>query len=377
MNPPDNLPPATRTDDNDFAHTAMYVRAPEAIQRVIDTNPGYSGTIRRALQSLSDRLVFNEPITMLEPLAPDYSHWLPLFERHRGATWLAVEWFYAETFFYRHLIQAVRWWETQRDPFASIKEEELRSPALWEMVEAQPGSLDQRLHNALWGNRIDLSFAASLSRGTRVDQDDLLVDDTGRVVEHLAAGAGTVHIIADNTGTELAMDLLLADALLAGRITHVVVHLKMHPTFISDAVVADVWNLIDRLDQHNARLAERLRTRINEGRLRLLPDFFWNSGYFLWELPAHLERAMNNARLVIVKGDANYRRILGDALWPSNTSFTDATHYFPAPLLALRTLKSDPIVGLAPGQVETLDSIDREWRVNGQRGVLQFKGVNS
>ena len=47
--------------------------------------------------------------------------------------------------------------------------------------------------------------------------------------------------------------------------------------------------------------------------------------------------------------------------------------YFPAPLLALRSLKSDPIVGLRPDQAETLDGLDPKWRSNGKRGVIQFK----
>jgi hypothetical protein len=50
-----------------------------------------------------------------------------------------------------------------------------------------------------------------------------------------------------------------------------------------------------------------------------------------------------------VKGDANYRRLIGDALWPHDTPFAHVLSYFAAPLLALRTLKSEVCVGLAPG----------------------------
>src|SRR5258705_413727 len=57
--------------------------------------------------------------------------------------------------------------------------------------------------------------------------------------------------------------------------------------------------------------------------------------------------------------------------------FADVTDYFPAPLLALRTLKSDAVVGLKTGLEEQLDKEDARWRVNGKRGVIQFKKKKS
>jgi hypothetical protein len=92
----------------------------------------------------------------------------------------------------------------------------------------------------------------------------------------------------------------------------------------------------------------------------------------MWDLPPHLERLLAGAKLVILKGDANYRRLVGDAIWPAETPFVDVAAHFPAPLLALRTLKSDPVVGLPAGLVAQLDGIDRGWRVNGRRGLVQF-----
>ena len=80
---------------------------------------------------------------------------------------------------------------------------------------------------------------------------------------------------------------------------------------------------------------------------------------------------------MIFKGDANYRRHVGDALWQPETPFAEVTAYFPAPLLALRTLKSDAIVGLPPGLAERLDGEDAHWRVNGRRGVAQFAATLS
>lgn len=89
-------------------------------------------------------------------------------------------------------------------------------------------------------------------------------------------------------------------------------------------------------------------------------------------MPPNLHRALQKAALVIIKGDANYRRMVGDAIWSTDTSFKAVVDYFPAPLLALRVLKSEPIVGLPRGLAQTLEAVDNEWRYNGQRGLIQF-----
>lgn len=189
---------------------------------------------------------------------------------------------------------------------------------------------------------------------------------------------GDVHFIADNTGTELAMDLALADALFDKGNRRVFFHLKLHPTFVSDTIVADMHIMLAAMGSGEygkaaTQLGKRLQTAMDEGRLRLAPGAFWNSPYVLREMPERLSTAFKEAALVIIKGDLNYRRMVDDALWEPDVPFADVTDYFPAPLLALRTLKSDVLVGLKRGLAEQLDSEDARWRVNGKRGVIQFK----
>ncbi len=88
-------------------------------------------------------------------------------------------------------------------------------------------------------------------------------------------------------------------------------------------------------------------------------------------MPPDLLADISSARLVIVKGDANYRRLRGDAHWPPDASFRDIVHYFPAPVLALRTFKAELVVGLPPGLAGRLAQEDPDWLVNGKRGVIQ------
>ena len=122
MNPPPNLPPMIRTDESNwFGRNTMAVRVPTTIDQILDANPDYPTAVQKALTSLKRDIVNDQPIAMLGELAPDYGSWKKAHRAHTGDTWLGTEWFYAETFFYRHVIQCVRWWETGRDPFAPIK----------------------------------------------------------------------------------------------------------------------------------------------------------------------------------------------------------------------------------------------------------------
>ncbi len=390
MNPPQNWPAPIRTDgSNAFAHDTMVRRVPETIKRVNDVNPDYPQSIHDALQRLSDEIRNDEPIRMIAPGAPDYANWYPQWQRFEGDTWLNTSWWFAEVYVYRRIIDAVRWYETGRDPFAPIKEEEYAGETPWRLLEralSVEGTLEERLAKLinmdLWSNRIDLSFADSLNRGAEnVCADDLLADDTEAIVRQLINGTGTVHFILDNAGTELALDMALADTLLQNDIP-VKLHVKYHPTFVSDATIPDLWDFIERCTQRGdvyAAFAKRLTQTFNAERLRFALPPFWNSTYFLWEMPDSsdspnsLEAVFQAARLTLVKGDANYRRIVGDALWSPDTPFSQVMGYFPSPIAALRTLKSDPIVGLQPGKAKQLDAIDPRWRVNGQRGVIQLK----
>ncbi len=379
---PPGRPPMIRTDaSNPFANHTLRVRVPATVRQTRDNAPDAPPSIRAALDALADGIAADAPIPPLGLPAPDCDDWAVDYAAHAGHTWQATDWFFAEIYAYRLIIEAVRWWETGRDPFAPIKQAEETEADLWAMLDealATDGPPDERLHHllhdALWGNRIDLSFAASTAHGTTVAHDDLLVDHSPRVVEHLLRAPGTVHLVADNYGRELAMDLVLIDHLLAGLGAPVVLHVKLHPTFVSDATVPDVLRFLGLMAGHTpaARgLGARLTAALETGQLHLAPDPYWNSPRPLWNLPPRLAKLFAPARLVLFKGDLNYRRLVGDAIWPEGVSLADATRGFPAPLVALRSLKSDPIVGLPPGLPARLDALDPAWRVNGKRGLFQ------
>jgi hypothetical protein len=49
------------------------------------------------------------------------------------------------------------------------------------------------------------------------------------------------------------------------------------------------------------------------------------------------------------------------------------TAYFPGPLAALRTLKSDVITGLDQATVAELDTTGQPWRTDGSHGLIQVQ----
>ena len=395
--------PICTDESNAFANNTMKVRLPTIIEETIRLNPDYTDSIKLKLSELQQASADGQPIQPLDRhSAPDYDQWLIALEQQQSMvddelTWQNAEWFFAETYIYRCLIQAVRWHETGRDPFLPKKRTELEGSALWTLLDRaleRSGTVDEQLMEAvafdLWGNRIDLSYEASMAHGTTISSDDLLVDDRALLLEQLhqtanerdtLKGEGDVYIIVDNAGSELTMDLVLTDFMLQHVTDRVILHVKAHPTFVSDAIPQDIWMTLSEMRSHGHSadaLATRLTDAWNAGRLIIVPHPFWTSSHFMWNMPETLHRLLNSARLVIVKGDANYRRAVGDAVWKVNTSFAHVTQYLSAPVMCLRTLKSDPIVGLPSTETaKKLDEIDPQWRSNGKRGVIQFKPYTS
>ena len=382
----DDRPAPIRTDgSNAFAHRSMTERVPGIIDDVIARNPDYAPAITDDLRALRDAIVEDAPLQLFEAPAPDHDLWRQRFAPHAEETWLGTEWFFAEMLLYRRIVAAGRYWTTRRDPFRPVKEDEIQSEALrTRLGEAlsREGPLREtlirRLLGALWGNRMDLSMQSVLAQGTDAADDDLLRNDTPAAADHLLeADPGPVHLLMDNAGTEEAFDLALTDTLLRHDVaSSVTLHVKMMPVLVSDVIGEDIFRLLDVLERHGGeleRLARRLHQHIRDDRLHIVPDPIWNTDARVWELPPRIVEPWQDALLVIAKGDANYRRIGNDAVWPPEATLAEAVPDAPAPLLALRTLKSDTLVGVEANTVRRLDEEEPDWRTKGTYGVAQFQ----
>ena len=400
-----DLPPPLRgTDLDSFTHHTITVRWPRILRRVIDEND-YPARINSRIRALIDDLP-DAPIRPLDdPRAPDERLWNERIEPYRGQSWLEIPWFFGETYLYRRLLEATGYFQPgpgrRSDPFTEQKRRgyDQSIDAIRTLAQARATALDEKgrqreelvrlLKTALWGNQADLSMWGAGEEspdhlGTGEEEAHLLADDTTAALDHLDSLDRTarIDVWADNAGFELVTDLALADGLLAaGLADPLVLHVKAHPTFVSDATVGDVHATLDRLaaDDHDATcaLADRLHDAIKAGRLQLRDPLTWTSPLRAREFPATVNAEVARADLVVSKGDANYRRLLGDRHWAFTTPFDEVVSYFPAPVLALRTLKAEVACGLSPEQVDCLDDTHPGWLTSGEWGVIQFASNRS
>lgn len=390
--------PLRGSETGTFTHYSIAVRLPDIGRRILAEN-----NFRSHIVADLEDLIEGIPDTPIRPLtdlyAPDAANWreycLPYLEQN----WLQAPWFFVETYFYRRVIEATQYFEegaaTERvDPFSYQKQQGLTTtiPAIRNLCtavngwlaksEAKENALKHLIHADLWGNQADLSLwpAEKGEQPNSADAHDefLLTNDSTAVIPLLLSPTSTrIDLIADNAGFELVADLCLIDYLLRSETAVTIhLHLKAHPTFVSDALIKDVVETIAFLaqdeDEDTRAVGRSLGEMVKNGRLRLQTHLFWTSPLPMWEMPDDLTTQLAESNLVISKGDANYRRILGDRHWPFTAPFADIVSYFPAPLLALRTLKSEIIVNLAEGQANTLTIQDPDWLTNGKWGIIQF-----
>ncbi|WP_329092488.1 damage-control phosphatase ARMT1 family protein [Streptosporangium sp. NBC_01469] len=190
-------------------------------------------------------------------------------------------------------------------------------------------------------------------------------------------GAARICLVADNAGSELLPDLVLIDHLLHARGTgEVVLHVKPLPYYVSDATPADVLACLRRMSAvggEAGEIAGRLRAALGSGRLLVRAHAFSCAPLPYREMPFGLREDFASASLTIMKGDLNYRRLVGDRAWPHTTPFAEATAYFPGPVATLRTLKSEVAVGLDGDVVKALEATGRPWLTTGAHGLIQAR----
>jgi hypothetical protein len=386
-----DLPPLLLTSEvGTFHHNTLKVRVPRILRDTIAAND-FPPDVLKELETLHAELVGGR-IQPLREESKDAIDWNTRSAPYFGRTWLDVPWYWAEAYFYRRVLEATGYFRPGPlegfDPFGSTKRKEwardVAPAAVEQLLSRLSGDMETRfeqlLHASLWGNRTDLSYtvAAHLGATAAPDQEraNLLVDDWEAVWAHiLVHEGGRIGIIVDNAGTELLMDAALADFLLSTDLAaEIEMHLKPQPFYVSDAMISDLADGTDALIEAGgtaAGLGRRIDAHVVAGDLHPQTHAFYCSSLFFEEMPADLRAALGRLDLVIVKGDANYRRLAGDAHWPPTTPFAAATAHFPAPLVSLRTFKSPLVVGLPPGLAEQTAAKDPDWLVNGVRGVIQ------
>ncbi|MFC1411284.1 damage-control phosphatase ARMT1 family protein [Streptacidiphilus sp. N1-12] len=389
---PARAPEIVGSDPAGFPWSVFHDRHPLLFQQLRDALPYPPDALRRLAEFEAEAV--HGVIGPLEPSAHDRADWDLWSRPYLGLPWTEPPFLWAEVYFYRRLLSATGYFGPGPmrgvDPFAPLKEAELLGPAVDQELAAldRLAGLDQAelscalLLSSLWGNRADLSFEISADRADGPPAQEsapgaLLVDDRAAVLSHLRdRPPGRVCLIADNAARELLPDLVLLDHLLgSGLAASATLYVKPQPCYVSDATVADTLAALRRLrDAPGAagRTGARLWRAVGSGRLAVSTHAFFCAPFPFRDMPDDLRAELASATLTLTKGDLNYRRLVEDRHWPATTPFAAVTAAFPGPVAALRTVKSDVVVGLDPATAAALES-HPGWRTSGTRAVLQFR----
>jgi len=391
------LPPPLRgAEKGTFTEYTFKKRLPDIARRTAK-EAGLSVEAQNRLEALAADLPDGVICPIEDRGAPDVDQWTTWMEPFFGLSWLEAPWFPAETYFFRRILEATGYFQAGPDqgvdPYHRQKEAGLAEVTahiapLYERLRGCKDlapTLKELLHTVIWGNQADLSiWPAGEESPTRHTGDErsahLVIDHATLAVQYLldnSARPGRVDFLLDNVGLELTYDLLLADFLLTNQLAgEVRFHAKPYPTYVSDARIPDVWDMVNTLDQAHeggaVELGRRLWAHLATQKLLLQADSYWVSPLAGWEMPAELRTELSRSFLLISKGDANYRRWLGDRHWNFTEPISKIVSYRPAPLLLLRVLKSDVIAGLREGQAEDLAREDPTWLHDGSRALIQL-----
>jgi hypothetical protein len=387
--PASSAPVVVSNEPGTFAWSVLERRHPALIRQVREAFP-YGPRQHQALDALQDEIT-NGVVEPLEASAHDHETWSAWGREHFARSWFDVPFLWAESYFYRKLLAATGYFDPGPwqgvDVFGPFKQAELRSALVDEELRALDALSSQStdaqaemlLQSSLWGNRADLGFGLSAGQTARSDTaTNLVADDSSLLWSLLAAEApATVAVVADNAGRELIPDLVLVDFLLQqGYAADIVLHVKPYPYFVSDATMADVIDCLRRLAEAPGQagdIGKRLWHAMGSGRLEVRAHAFFCAPLPYEEMPEDLREEFRTSAVTIVKGDLNYRRLVGDRLWDATTPFADLTAHFPGPVAALRTLKSDVVVGLSAQMPAALDASHKEWRTSGTHALVQAR----
>ncbi|XP_067900555.1 damage-control phosphatase ARMT1 isoform X1 [Heterodontus francisci] len=422
-----------------FAYSTVKDRLPTILTKVIDTVHRHKDTFfeehgqegveaeKRAISLMSklrNELQTDKPALPLTDGLPDAGLWNEYLEQQQARldtdenpSWFKSSWLYMECYMYRRIQESLQlnppmcdfdvFNEAKTQSFFESQQAIIAMCTYFlEINEKIEGFGDTQLKAefllllqiALWGNRCDLSISAGQDNSQKFNpltsleslKPFILIDDSEFVWELLinnkknkiSENACTrVDIVLDNSGFELATDLMLANFLIASRLADVIhFHGKSIPWFVSDTTKKDFdWTLKKMLTANHMQMSRcgvMWEKNVKKGIWIYHDHPFWTLPHEFCDMPLvadNLYAELQKSNLIFFKGDLNYRKLTGDRKWSYTVSFDTALCGFqPAPLCSLRTLKADVQVGLKPGQGEQLAVSDTDWMISGRYAIIQF-----
>jgi len=383
-----SLPPFIMTSERgSFARHTIENRKPIIIDQIL-ADFDYTPSVRKGLIALKDELAHGQ-VQPLREQTSDRGIWDKALQPVLNKTWLELPWYLAETYFYRRVLEAVKYFQpgpwNGKDPYGLLKEGEFSDAFSvfsanypLKQVQTKLEQFQYACYQALWGNRGDLSNLNTFETDMGAQSERIILDQSKAAFRFLEKKSTKIAYFMDNAGKELFFDLALIDFLLiSGLAKSVTCYVKNQPFFVSDAMPKDVQKSVELLisssEKEILKLGNRLKAFLHSGLLTLKAQPFFTTNLMYREMPKVLRDQVAVHDLTILKGDVNYRRLFGDRHWPPTTKVGEAAGYFPTSFLSLRTLKGELILGISNEIIERINQeADPHWLINGKRGMITF-----
>ena len=384
----EDFPQIDGEDPNSFAAFTLRNRLPAILDQIVEDYKFKEGIVAK-LKQLKHQVLHGKIMHFIES-GDDQLHWKNWLTPWMGKTWFEVPFYFAEAYFYRLILDKVDFFSSKVDPYSVQKEQDILNNHdrfysilidLADFLKDKPEDdqlIEYLLTLALWGNKSDLSqLQTSRDEKHDIHNNYTLLNDSAKVRELFSKSIGQIDIVVDNSGVELFADLVLATYLLKFHLSEtIILHTKAYPTFVSDATTDDVFFLTKALKNHEnelvSGLAKKLETYINDQSIQIIDNRFWNAPLHFRSMPKILWQEFNNSDLLILKGDANYRRIFEDRDIPTNTPIGTLADYLPTPTCAIRILKSELMLGMKNEDIYMVNREDPDWKINGKYGMIQM-----
>ena len=339
-----------------WAHSTMSERIPnDILRRIIADNTSFLSNNEISSNLLGKLEIDLRKNAQLINVSEEYCLGSEFWNNYlssnikKDPTWLTAPWLFAEFYFYRRVIECFFINGQIFDPFGDQKLAGLRecTVSMKKLIgdicilmnaNSTQNVLQYAVYSSLFGNKLDLSLFPADIIGQNVtsnaadnrinashNKECLLINDIHNVLSYLCCeksqmkeDSRNISIVLDNAGYELITDFILGYVLLTCQLTSkVVYHTKPYPTFVSDATTNDVIYTVTYMSQLEDTwiqlVGKALLVFIDSGQIEIIDNIQWGLPIPFYDLNIELIPTLSATRckLVFIKGDANYRRLVG------------------------------------------------------------------
>lgn len=327
---------------------------------------------------------------------------------------------YCEHLFYRYIsIDCINYKESGIDPFVISKFDDLSNSQTFiediclrinDIIDLPiEDALKTVLHISLWGSKKDCkgfstdsigSSSSSSAKGTIAKKrnsffsglssknNNILDDRSNSIIDLLTSSSDSkdIGIVTGQTGKELFSDLVLAHVLLSFKVCETVTfYCKGYPSMLHGVTPTDLYGHIEHLADRSKSnvwavhiLGNALRNHFQLDQFRIQSDDYWcNQHQSFKEISPTVKEQTANSKLLIIKGDKNYQRLVDTRDWSTSIdqdikNLLDSD-WHKIPICIISTIQAENVYGISKEELRRALTYERNFSKDGNFGLIQFK----